>query len=58
MKWTWLRNVLLGVALLGALAVAALWLLLRSIDQGAVMARAVQEVKAATGRDFAVDGKR
>ena len=51
-----LRALLLGTALLALLLAAGVWLLLQSIDRGAVMARAVQEVKSATGRDFAIDG--
>ncbi|MDM0116540.1 AsmA family protein [Variovorax sp. J22R133] len=57
MKWTWVRRLLLGVVLLALLAAGGVWLLVQSIDRGAVMARAVQEVKTATGRDFAIDGK-
>lgn len=52
----WLRAVLLVTALLALLLAAGAWLLLQSIDRGAVMARAVQEVRSATGRDFAIDG--
>ncbi|MBS0455208.1 MAG: AsmA family protein [Proteobacteria bacterium] len=56
MRWKWLRVLLLAVALLVLLVAGGLWLLLQSVDRGAVMARAVQEVQSATGRDFAVDG--
>lgn len=56
MKRRWLRNLLLAVALLVLAAAGGLWLLVQGVDRGAVMARAVQEVKAATGRDFAVEG--
>ncbi|MBS0339574.1 MAG: AsmA family protein [Proteobacteria bacterium] len=56
MRWKWLRVLLLAAALLVLLVVGGLWLLLQSVDRGAVMARAVQEVQSATGRDFAVEG--
>lgn len=56
MSWKWLRVLLLALALLALLLAGGLWVLLQSVDRGAVMARAVQEVKAATGRDFAIDG--
>lgn len=56
MRWKWLRVLLLGAALLVLLLAGGLWALVQGVDRGAVMARAVQEVKAATGRDFAVDG--
>ena len=56
MKWKWLRALLLGVLLLALLLAGGLWALVQGVDRGAVMARAVQEVKAATGRDFAIDG--
>ncbi|MGR4870551.1 AsmA family protein [Variovorax sp. LARHSF232] len=56
MKWKWLRALLLGALLLVLLLAGGLWALVQGVDRGAVMARAVQEVKAATGRDFAVDG--
>ena len=51
-----LRALLLVTALLALLLAAGVWLLLQSVDRGAVMARAVQEVKSATSRDFAIDG--
>lgn len=57
MRWRWLRALLLVVALLVLLVAGGLWWLLQSVDRGAVMARAVQEVKSATGREFAVDGR-
>lgn len=56
MRWRWLRALLLAVALLGLVLAGGLWLLVRSIDRGAVMDRAVQQVRSATGREFAVDG--
>jgi len=56
MRRRWLRALLLAVALLVLVLAGGLWLLVQGVDRGAVMARAVQEVKAATGRDFAVDG--
>lgn len=56
MRWKWLRGLLLAAALLVLLLAGGLWLLLQSVDRGAVMARAVQEVKSATGRDFAIEG--
>ncbi len=56
MKWKWLRALLLVAALLLLLLAGGLWALVQGVDRGAVMARAVQEVKAATGRDFAIDG--
>lgn len=56
MRRRWLRALLLAVALLVLVVAGGLWLLVQGVDRGAVMARAVQEVKTATGRDFAVDG--
>src|SRR5688572_15115125 len=56
MSWKWLRVLLLVAALLVLLLAGGLWALVQGVDRGAVMARAVQEVKAATGRDFAIDG--
>ena len=56
MRRRWLRALLLAVALLVLVLAGGVWLLVQGVDRGAVMARAVQEVKAATGRDFAVDG--
>lgn len=56
MRRSWLRALLWAVALLVLLVAGGVWLLVQGVDRGAVMARAAQEVKAATGRDFAVDG--
>jgi len=57
MRRSWLRALLWAAALLVLLLAGGLWLLVQGVDRGAVMARAAQEVKAATGRDFAVDGR-
>lgn len=56
MRRRWLRALLVAAALLVLVVAGGLWLLVQGVDRGAVMARAVQEVKTATGRDFAVDG--
>jgi len=56
MKNKWLRNLLLGVFTVLLLAGAGAWLLARQIDRDAVTARAIAEVKRATGRDFAIGG--
>jgi len=56
MKNKWLRNLLLGVLTVLLLAGAGAWLLASQIDRDAVTARAIAEVKRATGRDFAIDG--
>ncbi|SFN28166.1 AsmA family protein [Variovorax sp. OV329] len=56
MRRRWLRALLAAVALLVLLLAGGTWLLVQAVDRGAVMARAVAEVKAATGRDFAIEG--
>src|SRR5262245_6448670 len=57
MSRRWLRAFWMAAVLLVLLLAGGVWLLVQGVDRGAVMARAAQEVKAATGRDFAVDGE-
>ena len=57
MRWTWFASSLSASCCCSWWLAVGVWLLIQSIDRGAVMARAVQEVKSATGRDFAIDGK-